>query len=117
MRLRERSRATLGLHPMPKGLRAKVEPNDYVRIYGNTTLMNGNIVHFGFRVKMNLRRMGGKFYYNKIVETIKRVMNKEIPLGALHGHLYSTFKELHERSDWVRVRKIRNYEVGVKYER
>lgn len=116
MRLRERSRATLGLHPMPKGLRMKVLPNDYVRIYGNTTLMNGNIVHFGFRVKMHLRRMGGHFYYKQIVATIKRLMNKEIPLGALHGHLYHTFKELYE-SQWMRVRKIRNYEVGVKYER
>jgi hypothetical protein len=116
MRLRERSRATLGLRPMPKGLRMKTESNDYVRLYGNVTLMNGKIVHFGFRVKMNLRRMGTHFYYEKIADCVNRLKKNWIPLGALHGHLYPTFKELYA-SEWLRVRKLKHYEVGTKYER
>jgi hypothetical protein len=116
MRIREKSRARIGLRPLPKGLRMRTESNDYIRIYGNVTLMNGNVVHFGFRVKMNIRRMGGRFYYKQIVETVKRLRNKWIPLGALKGHLYSTFKELYV-SQWMKVRRLRNYEVGVRYAR
>lgn len=94
----------------------RVLPNDYVRFYGNVVTKNGVLKKFAFRVRLNLARHAGRFYYQKIVATINLMFQKTaIPLNS-NGDLYPTFKSLFA-SPWMKVRRIRHYEVGTKYER
>ena len=102
--------------PLPhkfKRLRRNVIPKDFARFYGLYVTKTGYTKRFSFQLRIDLS-VGGKPTYTRITATCNRILDKWIPLHE-QGQIFDTFNELHRRTSWVKVAKIKNYKVGLLY--
>ena len=95
-----------------RDLRAHISPITYARFYGNFVTKTGKLRRFSFQVKLTANLSGKEKY--RIVRAIcgKLLLNK-IPTHE-PGQVFS-FNELWHQTRWIRVRKLRQYEVGMGY--
>ncbi|MEM2104527.1 MAG: hypothetical protein QW717_06535 [Candidatus Bathyarchaeia archaeon] len=100
--------------PMRIGARAE----GILRVYGQVKTMQGKRKRISFGVKISRRMMRyRRNLFNLIVATCNSIkLDKTIPVHK-QGEVFSSFGELFEKTDWVKVRKVEWYKVGVKYER
>lgn len=102
--------------PLPamfRGRRKMVNPKDYARIYGNCVTRFGRIKRFSFQFRIDLTK-SHRLLYRQIRAICGRILNNEIPIHK-QGQAFQSFGELLRRTPWIRVRRIRNYKVGVRY--
>jgi hypothetical protein len=100
--------------PLPISLRKRrVTPVERAKFYGNYTTKTGQIKRFSFEIIMP-EYINGKTINRMIRLTCQKIKYfKLIPL-AKQGQKF-TFGELHQRTPWIKVRKIREYKAGMVY--
>jgi hypothetical protein len=91
----------------------RAEHRDYARFYGNFTTMVGKLKRFSFQVRADTVR-NNKMLYQLIKATCGKILRNQVPVHT-QGQTFSSFGELFRRTPWIRVRKVRNYKVGMKY--
>jgi hypothetical protein len=100
--------------PLPMGLRGRVvDENDYARFYGTYVNRQRKKKRFSFQVRMS-PILSGKQKYRKIVTVCSNLLNRLIPVHT-DGQVFSSFKELLNRTEWQKVRRLLMYEVNVEY--
>lgn len=100
---------------MPLGLRdvRPTQQRDYARFYGNYVEKFGKIKRFSFQMRIDLSK-SGKLVYLQVKSICGRLLQNQIPLHK-QGQVFHSFRELVFRTPWIKVRKVRNYEVGMSY--
>jgi len=101
--------------PMPLGLRSSrpTQQRDYARPYGNYENKFGKIKRFSFQFRIDLSK-SSKIVYLQIRNVCGRFKQNQIPLHK-QGQVFSSYNELMFHTPWIKVRKVRNYEVGMSY--
>ena len=95
-----------------RSLREHISPIAYARFYGNFVTTTGILRRFSFQVILDAGLSGVEKY--RIVRAIcGRLLQNRIPRHE-PGQIFSSSK-LFELTDWVQVRKILQYEVGMVY--
>ncbi len=104
------------LRPLPIHLRRHIgRPKQYARFYVNYETKNGISKRQSFHVKIP-NSVSGKMNYKMIRFTCNRIKDfKMIPL--LKNGEEVTFGELHQRTPWIKVKRIKFYKPGMVYER
>ncbi|MEM2111349.1 MAG: hypothetical protein QXX08_05675 [Candidatus Bathyarchaeia archaeon] len=96
-------------------LRSGARYREYARFYGSYVTITGKIKRFSFSVKVN-PRLNNRVKYRRIVTVCNSLLDKMIPEHK-QGDIFNTFAELLYRTRWFRVRRLRNYQAGMVYER
>lgn len=96
-------------------LRYGVRYNEYARFYGNYVSMTGKRKRFSFQIRVS-PRLSGRQKYRLIVRTCNALLDNTIPQHR-QGEVFDNFGDLLKRTKWFRVRKLRQYEAGMVYER
>jgi hypothetical protein len=101
--------------PLPaslRSLREYISPTVYARFYGNFITITGKLRRFSFQVKLDAGLNGQEMH--RIVRAIcGRLLLNNIPKHE-PGQVFS-FSELFDRTQWIQVRKVMQYEVGMVY--
>lgn len=111
------------LRPVPENLRRMryglddlSERRWFARFYGNCETMTGKLRRFSFSVKISKRLSKNRKALAMLMRTtIGKLLEDTVP-EHVQGEVFSNFMSLLGR-DWVRVRRVRNYEAGVVYAR
>lgn len=61
-------------------------------------------------------KLSNRDKYKLIRDVVLTIKDRKLPEHKM-GQRFSSFKELLRRTPWFRVRKILNYEAGIKYVR
>lgn len=102
------------LRPLPRNLRRIVVHKMYKRFYGNCTTNTGKIKKFIFEVEIP-ERFNGKMKHRAIRYICEKIKyEKSVPLLKKGERV--RFKDLMLNVDWIKVRKIRDYETQSVYE-
>jgi hypothetical protein len=101
--------------PIPRPLgRPRTSPvHSYGRFYALYTDNFGAIHRATFQVRAD--KYMPKMKYHWVAITAQKMKEGYIP-QHFNGQVFGSFPELHAER-WVRVRKVREYEAGVHYER
>lgn len=103
--------------PLPTNLRKRrVTHVDYARFYGNYTTKTGKIKRFSFQIKMP-DYLSGKVMHKMIRLTVEKIHSFNLIPYYEKGQNTFTFGELMQRTQWIKVRKVRDYKAGMVYER
>jgi len=101
--------------PLPaylRSLREHIIPIAYARFYGNFVTTTGILRRFSFQVRLDASLSGVEKY--RIVRAIcGRLLLNNIPRHE-PGQVFS-FSELFDWTQWIQVRKVMQYEVGMAY--
>jgi hypothetical protein len=104
------------LNPLPKQiekLRQYFAPTEtYARFYGEYATSLGKIRRFSFQVALDPDTRGWE-KYSIISHICNTILQNKIPLHE-PGQVFS-FHELYHHTQWVRVRSILQYKVGMAY--
>ncbi len=89
-----------------------------LRVYGLIKTMTGKTRRISFQVKIGSGLMRNR---QKLSSLIRAVVNaikyqKKVPVHR-QGDVFSSFKELFDRTNWVRIRMLIDYKAGVVYAR
>jgi hypothetical protein len=89
-----------------------------LRVYGLVETETGKRKRISFQVKVGSALMKNK---QKLMQLIRATVNsikyqKMIPVHR-QGDVFSSFKELFDRTKWVRIRRLLDYKAGMHYER
>jgi len=115
MQRRRKGRRYPEFRPLPLGLRQARPPEqrDYARFYGNFLNQFGKIKLFSFQLRID-RSKGGKLACFQVRTICGKLLQNQIPVHK-QGQVFRSLGELLFRTQWIRVRKVRNYEVGMSY--
>ena len=106
--------------PVPKRLRqmrSEARPKWYARFYGNYSTMTGKRKRFSFRVRIASRLQRNRKALASYIRIVCfNLKEKKVPLHV-SGQTFHTFKDLLWGTPWHRMRRLREYEAGVQYER
>ena len=111
-----RERKIPRFRPIPTHLRRHMGvPKQYARFYVNYETKNGIWKRSSFHIRIPNSASGSM--NNKMIRfTCNKIKDfKMIPL-LKHGEEV-TFGELHQRTQWIKVRRIKYYEAGMFYEK
>jgi len=103
---------------VPLHLRARrdrVIQRDYARFYGSYRATTGQTRRFSFQVKVS-RRLSARDKMKLIRTVCLNIKDRELPAHKM-GQTFDSFKELLRRTAWFRVRRILNYQAGMRYVR
>jgi hypothetical protein len=111
---RRKKRRLQKFRPLPTRLRRLrlVTPVTYARFYGKYVTSVGKTKRFSFQVRMD-PGTGGFAQYSTVRNICGNLLRNEIPLHK-PGQIFSLAELLH-RTKWVRVRRIVEYKVGMRY--
>jgi hypothetical protein len=89
-----------------------------LRVYGLVETLTGKRKRISFQVKVSTALLRNK---QKLMQLIRATVNviknqKMIPVHR-QGDVFSSFKELFDRTKWVRIRRLLDYKAGMHYER
>jgi len=89
-----------------------------LRVYGLVETLTGKLKRISFQVKVGSSLMKNK---QKLMQLIRATVtaikyHKKIPVHR-QGDVFSSFKELFDRTKWVRIRRLLDYKAGMHYER
>jgi len=87
---------------------------DYARFYGNFVTKTGKIKRFSFQVRMP-RYLNGKVMHRMISLVCQKIRYFNLVPIHKQGQTFP-FGELMQ-GNWIRVRKVRDYQAGMIYER
>jgi len=93
--------------------RRPVEQRIYTRMYGRYENRKGQVKGFSFQVKIS-PRLRGKVMALHIRHIIGKMLYEHILPTHRKGESFGSFRELY-RSQWVRIRKVLDYDVKMKY--
>jgi len=89
----------------------------YARFYGNYDTLTGKRKRFSFQVRVSPAIQRNRRALSEFIRTTcNNLLDRNIPEHE-QGETFHTFGDLLRRTRWFRVRKVRNYEAGVLYER
>lgn len=88
------------------------------RVYGLVETMTGKRKRLSFQVKVSSTLMRNKRRLNELIRAIVNAIKyqKKVPVHR-QGDVFSSFSELFNRTEWVRIRRLLTYKVGMHYER
>lgn len=102
--------------PLPAGLLSARKyfagTKTYARFYGNFITPTGKIRRFSFQVILD-SGLSGWEKYDVVRSVCGNLLQNEIPMHE-PGQIFS-FHELLHHTEWIRVRKVLQYKVGMTY--
>jgi hypothetical protein len=107
------SRAT-PYRKMPLKYRTLGTEKEYARFYGLFETHQKKVRRFSFQVRMDKVR-SNRLKYQLVKATCGKILRGQIPVHKA-GEVFETFGEVF-RGSWVGVKRVLQYQVGVKYGR
>jgi hypothetical protein len=89
-----------------------------LRVYGLIKTMTGKTKRISFQVKIGSGLMRNKRKLSRLIRTVVNAIKyqKKVPVHR-QGDVFSSFKELFDRTKWVKIRRLLDYKAGVIYAR
>ena len=89
-----------------------------LRFYGLVESLTGKRKRVSFQVKVGSTLMRNKRRLGELIRAVVKAIKyqKTIPVHR-QGDVFSSFKELFDRTKWVRIRRLLDYKAGMHYER
>jgi len=84
-----------------------------VKLYGRYRTTTGKPRGFGFHVKVS-GRLSNKLLYRLITHTCNKIRHERALPVHRKGEVFPSFSALF-RTRWIRIRKLLQYDVAVKY--
>jgi hypothetical protein len=114
---KKKERTLPKFNPLPTyiaNLRDSFGPRQtYARFYGDYVTFKGRTRRFSFQMILPFESDGDERYF--MVRSIcGRLLEKEIPLHE-PGQVFD-FNKLLRRTQWIRIRRITEYKVGMSYD-
>jgi hypothetical protein len=101
--------------PLPLGIRGvRQHGTDYARFYGMVRTKNDKRKVLSFSVKIN-QKLSNKTKGKLIASVCGHFKDRRVPIHK-KGQMFPSFKTLLYKTNWIKVKRIENYEAGVEYD-